>query len=320
MKNLKKAFLILCLLVLVAGCKDVKLDNGENAIITFKDGGLSAQDLYTELKSQYGGSVVTSLIDTYLLNKLYETTTDENKYVDQAIKTLRESAKASNVDLETYINAYYGMSDINVLKDYLRLNYKRNLWATDYAKEQVTDRQIDDYYAGYIYGDIEASQILITVDAASDATDEAKKEAEKKALDQANSIIKELKDGKDFAELAKKYSKDQTTASNGGSLGKVNTGDIADEALEALRKLKDGSYTTTAVKSSYGYHILYRVSMDEKPELTDELKDEIRTTIGAEIKEESGFGAKALFALREKYEMKFVDTDLESQYNKANNQ
>ena len=320
MKNFKKAFLILCLLVLVAGCKSVKLDNGENAIITFKEGGLSAQDLYSELKKQYGGSAITSLIDSYLLNKLYETNAEENRYVDQAIKTLKESAKASNVDLDTYISAYYGMSSIDVLKDYLRLNYKRNLWVADYAKEQVTDRQISDYYEGYIYGDVEASQILITIDAASDATDEVKKEAEKAALEKANSIIKELKDGKDFAELAKKYSKDQTTASNGGSLGKVNTGDVADEVLEALRKLKDGSYTTTAVKSSYGYHILYRVGMDEKPELTDSLKDEIRATVGKEIQQESGFSAKALLALREKNEMKFVDTDLESQYNKTNNQ
>ena len=316
MKNFKKAFLILCLLVLVAGCKSVKLDNGENAIITFKEGGLSAQDLYSELKKQYGGSAITSLIDSYLLNKLYETNAEENRYVDQAIKTLKESAKASNVDLDTYISAYYGMSSIDVLKDYLRLNYKRNLWVADYAKEQVTDRQISDYYEGYIYGDVEASQILITIDAASDATDEVKKEAEKAALEKANSIIKELKDGKDFAELAKKYSKDQTTASNGGSLGKVNTGDVADEVLEALRKLKDGSYTTTAVKSSYGYHILYRVGMDEKPELTDSLKDEIRATVGKEIQQESGFSAKALL----KNEMKFVDTDLESQYNKTNNQ
>ena len=44
----KKIVLIICTMLLMTGCgKDVKLVNGENAIVTFKDGGgISSNQLY----------------------------------------------------------------------------------------------------------------------------------------------------------------------------------------------------------------------------------------------------------------------------------
>jgi len=314
----KKLLIGLICLLFVCGCKDVKLKNGENAIVTFKEGGISSDELFTVLKDKYGASALVDLIDKYLLEKKYEKTNEETNYVKQYVKQLKDAAQKANVDLETYISAYYGMKDEDELKDLLSLNYKRNTWTQDYAKETVTEKQINEYYETEVYGDIEASQILITIDAKNDATDDEKKKAENEALEKAKKVIKELKAGKDFAELAKEYSKDETSAKNGGSLGKVNDGDLADEALDALRNLKDGSYTTSPVKSSYGYHILYRTSQDKKKELDDTLKDEIKTTIGKEIAQEDGFNAKALKALREQNKMKIVDTDLEKEINSSN--
>lgn len=314
----KKLLIALACLLLVCGCKDVKLTNGENAIVTFKEGGISSDELFSKLKDKYGADELVNLIDKFLLDKKYEKTTEETNYVNQTLKSLKDAAKEANVDLATYISAYYGMKDEDELKDYLALNFKRNKWVSEYAKETVTEKQIKEYYESKVYGDIEASQILITIDADSDASDEEKTKAENAAQDTARNIIKELKDGKDFAELAKKYSKDQTSASNGGSLGKVNDGDLAEEALDALRTLKDGSYTTSPVKSSYGYHILYRKSIDAKPELNDELTEKIKTSVGEEIAKEDGFNAKALKALREQNEMKIIDTDLKNELESGN--
>ena len=314
---MKKILIVLACLLLVTGCKDVKLDNGESAVVTFKKGGISSGDLYAELKKLHGGEAVTNLIDLYLLNTDYPTDKEEEKYVNQTMKTLRKNAKEAGTTTAMYIQMYYGLSSEEALESYLALNHKKDLYSLDYAKENVSDKQIDDYYKDYIYGDVEASQILITVDAKDDASEDEKTAAENKALETANNIIKELNEGKDFAELAKKYSKDGLTASNGGSLGKVNTDDIADEALDALRKLEDGKYTTTPVKSADGYHILFRTSMDEKPAL-DKVKDEIIEKVASEMVKESGYTAKAMKALREKNEMKFVDTDLEKQFQALN--
>ena len=314
---MKKLLIVLACLLLVTGCKDVKLDNGESAVVTFKKGGISSSELYAELKKLHGGEAIANLIDLQLLNKNYPSDSDEEKYVNQTIKTLRKNAKDAGTTTAMFIQMYYGLSSEDALKSYLILNYKKDKYALDYAKENVSERQINDYYKDYIYGDVEASQILITVDAKDDATDEEKAAAEKKALETANNIIKELNDGKDFAELAKKYSKDELTASNGGSLGKVNTDDIADEALEALRKLEDGKYTTTPVKSSDGYHILFRTSMDKKPEL-EKVKKDIIAKVAEEMTKENGYTAKAMKALREKNEMKFEDKDLEKQFEALN--
>ena len=314
---MKKLLIVLACLLLVTGCKDVKLDNGESAVVTFKKGGISSSELYAELKKLHGGEAIANLIDLQLLNKNYPSDSDEEKYVNQTIKTLRKNAKDAGTTTAMFIQMYYGLSSEDALKIYLILNYKKDKYALDYAKENVSERQINDYYKDYIYGDVEASQILITVDAKDDATDEEKAAAEKKALETANNIIKELNDGKDFAELAKKYSKDELTASNGGSLGKVNTDDIADEALEALRKLEDGKYTTTPVKSSDGYHILFRTSMDKKPEL-EKVKKDIIAKVAEEMTKENGYTAKAMKALREKNEMKFEDKDLEKQFEALN--
>lgn len=311
---MKKLLLILCSILLITGCKDVKLKDGENAIVTFKEGGISSNDLYLELKNTYGAEKIMDLMDAYLLKTMYEDTQDEKNYIKQNIKSVKETAKSNNIDFNMYLNYYYGVADEEAFEKYLSLNYKRDLWKEDYAKETVTDKQIEEYYETEVYGDIDASQILITVDAKEDATEDEKKKAEDEALKKANDIISKLKEGKDFASLAKEFSEDDSTASNGGTLGKINDGDAEDEVLEALQNMKDGSYSTSPVKSSYGYHILYRTSQDKKPELNDEVKEEIIEKVGAEIAQETSFNIKALEALREKNEMKFKDTNLEDDY------
>lgn len=312
----KKTFLVLACVFLLAGCNSVKLTNGENAVVTFNEGGISSEELYQSLKESYGAEKLMNLIDTKLLNEKYETDASEKAYVNQAVKSTKEAAKKLNADFDLYLQYYYGIKSESEFRDYLSLNYKRDLWTQDYAEEEVTEKQIQQYYEEEVVGDIEASHILITVDTKENATEEEKKEAEQKAYDKAKKVIEKLKKGEDFSTLAKEYSKDSTTADKGGSLGKINTGDYADEVFEALKNLKDGSYSTSPVKSSYGYHIVYRTSQDEKAELNDELTKEIRTTIGKEKASESSYSVKALKALREKNGMKFEDTELEKAFDK----
>lgn len=312
----KKTFLVLACVFLLAGCNSVKLTNGENAVVTFNEGGISSEELYQSLKESYGAEKLMNLIDTKLLNEKYKTDASEKAYVNQAVKSTKEAAKKLNADFDLYLQYYYGIKSESEFRDYLSLNYKRDLWTQDYAEEEVTEKQIQQYYEEEVVGDIEASHILITVDTKEDATEEEKKKAEQKAYDKTKEVIEKLKKGEDFSTLAKEYSKDSTTAAKGGSLGKINTGDYADEVFEALKNLKDGSYSTSPVKSSYGYHIVYRTSQDEKAELNDELTKKIRTTIGKEKASESGYSVKALKALREKNGMKFEDTELEKAFDK----
>ena len=312
---MKKTFLVLASILLLTGCS-VKLSNGENAVVTFKEGGISSNDLYKVLKDNYGAKYLMDLIDTKLLKELYKTDNNETNYINQNIKSAKKQAKELNADFDTYLSYYYGVKDEDAYRDYLSLNYKRSLWTEDYAKESVTEKQINEYYENEYVGDMEVSHILITIDANNNSSEDDKKQAEEKALNTAKDVIKALDKGEKFEDLAEKYSKDEDTYKKGGSLGKINVGDYTTEVVNAAKDLEVGKYTTTPVKSSYGYHIVYLKSQDKKPELNDDVTDKIKTIIGNEIAQESNFYVKALKALREKNEMKFKDTALEKEFNK----
>ena len=307
----KKIILVTCAMLLMTGCgKDVKLVNGENAIVTFKEGGISSNQLYDALKETQGAEKIMNLIDAHLLDLKYDETDEEKNYVKQNLKSVKEAAGEMGASLEMYLSYYYGVGSEKAFEDYLALSFRRDTWTREYAKETITEKQINDYYEQEVYGDVEASHILITVDVKSDATDDEKKDAEAAALKKANDLIEKLKNGEDFAKFAKENSKDATTAANGGNLGKINDGDMPDEVLDAVRSLKDGSYSTKAVKSSQGYHIVYKTSQAEKPELTDELTTEIKDIIANETAQSPAFQLQALKVLRERNEMKFIDTNL----------
>jgi peptidyl-prolyl cis-trans isomerase C len=72
----------------------------------------------------------------------------------------------------------------------------------------------------------------------------------------ANALIKQIKAGAKFEDLAKKNSKDPGSAENGGDLDFANPSSYVPEFSAALTKLKKGEMTETPVKSQFGYHII----------------------------------------------------------------
>ena len=315
MKNLKKILLVTCILLLITGCGNVKLKNGENAAVTFKgDEGISSDELYNELKKNEGAKTLINMIDTYLLDKEYDVTTEEKDYVKDVISSVKEYAKQYNMDYGTYISQYYGMNSEKAFEEYAALNYRRNKWVEDYAKTQVTDKQIKEYYESYTIGDIEASHILISTQATSDMTDDEKDNLNAEALKKAKEVIVKLNNGEDFAELAKEYSDDTASAKEGGKLGYFNRGEMVSAFEEAAIALKVGEYSKTPIKTEFGYHIIYKTNQKDKPKLKD-VKDEIIKTIADEMmNSDETLYSNALKALREKYEMTIKDSVLKDGY------
>ena len=315
MRNLKRILLVVCCLLLITGCGNVKLKNGENAAVTFKDEeGISSDELYNELKKKNGAETLINMIDTYLLEKEYDTTSDEKDYIKEIITSVKEYATQYSMTFEDYISNYYGASSEEAFKEIVSLNYRRNLWSTDYAKSQVSDKQINEYYENYTIGDIEASHILISTQATSDMTDDEKDNLNNEALKKAKEVIVKLNNGEDFAELAKEYSDDTASAKDGGKLGYFNRGEMVSAFEEAAIALKVGEYSKTPVKTEFGYHIIYKTNQKDKPKLED-VKDKIIEKIASEmLSSDSTLYAKSLVALREKYEMTIKDSVLKSGY------
>jgi peptidyl-prolyl cis-trans isomerase D len=99
------------------------------------------------------------------------------------------------------------------------------------------------------------------------------------AQHRAEDLLKQIKGGANFEELAKKYSEDPGSAKEGGSLGFIGKGRTVPEFEKAAFSLPKGQISDL-VKSSYGFHII-RVDdkQDAHMKTLDEVKDEIEPVL-----------------------------------------
>ena len=308
----------LAVLLLLTGCRQTpKLENGKEKVVSFTEGGISVDELYDEMKSQYALSILLDMIDTRILNEKYEETSEEKESIeyqkqnDQTYYSLLYSGTYQTY--QQYLKARYNIEDASKLDDIFRLSYRRNQAIKDYAKSLITESEIKDYYENDFIPDIEASHILITADYSDSATEEEKAAAEEAALKTAKEVIEKLNKGGDFAELAKEYSKDGS-AENGGSVGKFGHGDMVSEFEEAAYKLKVNEYTKEPVKTKYGYHIILKTKEYEKDSLEDAKKEITETLAEEKINEDSKISYKALVELRKDNDITIEDTELKEQY------
>lgn len=310
---------LLAITTITTGCgKEAKLDDNTTAV-SLKGAKITATDYYNEIKTSNISKLV-DIIDHQLFDEKYPSNDEEDKSVKEQINQIKETYGSNETMYLSAIQQYFGVSSEDELEEMLRLEYKRNEAVEDYIKDALSDKEIENYYNENIIGDIKASHILIKPDVDSDATDEEKQKAENKAKKEAEKIIKKLKDGEDFAKLAKEYSDDTSTAKDGGNLGYFNTDDMDENFMDAVKKLNNNEYTKEPVKTQYGYHIILKVDQKDKPKLK-EVKDDIKTTLAnAKLNGNSTLHYQTLIDIREKNNIKWQDDKLEKQYNELMDQ
>ena len=77
---------ILTVLLLVTSCGKVpKLENGQEAVVTMDGKNISVDDLYKELKEDYALNILINMIDTQILNEVYETDDEEKEYIKNQV-------------------------------------------------------------------------------------------------------------------------------------------------------------------------------------------------------------------------------------------
>ena len=284
---MKKKIIVLVLFVLmIAGCGRIpKLSNGDEAVVTMKDGSMiSANELYNKMKEDYALETLLNMVDKQILEDKYKDKIEDAKSSTET--TMQQLEQAYGDQLEQAIQYYTSYKSVDEYKEYVYLSYLQEMAIDDYCKDQIKDKEIEQYYKDNIVGDIKVSHILVTPAVTDSMTDEEKAAAEKAAEDTINNIIKELKNTKadkvqeKFAELAKEYSQDEATKEKGGNLGFINKdtlGSSYSELTTAAYDLKDGAYTTKLIKTELGYHVVLRTETKDKAPL-DEVKDTIVTT------------------------------------------
>lgn len=128
----------------------------------------------------------------------------------------------------------------------------------------------------------------------------AENDIAKKKIDE---IYEKLKQGEDFAQLAKQYSDDKTSANRGGELPEFNAGKMVAEYEEAAFALKnDGDYSEP-IKTQYGWHIIKRLNLKELDSF-----DVIYNTLKARIARDSRSNkSKEAFMAKIKQENNFKE-------------
>jgi peptidyl-prolyl cis-trans isomerase D len=127
--------------------------------------------------------------------------------------------------------------------------------------------------------------ILITVPANTDAKTDAAAKAK------AEDILKQIKAGANFADLAKQYSDDPGSKNSGGELPFAQHGTMVPEFDKAIFSQKIGD--TEIVKSQFGYHI---VQVEERKAAHAQDISEVLPTIQATLIRQKAAAAEEAYA------------------------
>jgi len=276
-----------------------KLKSGEQVAVTVNEkDNITADDIYNRLKEMNSISVVMEKVDTLVLNKIYTLTDEDKKSIESSYQTYINGAKETyGMSEEEFIKANNFETKDDFIK-YLELDYKRN----KYFQENVsTEEEVEKYYNEKVYGAINTEHILVRTSTSMSDED---------ASNLANEILDKLKNGTSWEDLKSEYSSRIITE---------NVKVEFDSELEAnykteAERLSENSYSTSLVKTSYGYHIIYKKSIEEKNSL-EEVKSRIQSILATEKQEENkNIYGIILANMRKDANMEIKDTEIKKLY------
>jgi peptidyl-prolyl cis-trans isomerase D len=161
--------------------------------------------------------------------------------------------------------------------------------ASKLKNAQVTEDDLKRYYSQHLDDFRVPDSVFLRHIAFKTPLPDANGKRDEKAVAEAKAkaenVLKQVQSGADFATLAKKYSEDEGTKDNGGSLGWITHGRFPelDSVLFALQK----GQTTGVVQSSYGFHIFKAEDKQSAHVKTlDEVKNDIRPIVQQQKEEQ----------------------------------
>jgi peptidyl-prolyl cis-trans isomerase D len=147
--------------------------------------------------------------------------------------------------------------------------------ADQFPVDAPTEEEIATYYeenrTTQFTQPLELRARHILIKAGQDADEATRAEARK----QAEEIEKQLRDGADFAKLAREKSQDEGSAKSGGDLGFFGKGRMVKPFEEAALALAPGE-TSGVVETPFGFHV---IRVEEKREEREKPLDEVREEV-----------------------------------------
>ncbi len=281
----------------LAACSNGSSEN----VATTKYGNVTKDEFVTAMKDTVGEQTLQRLVLTKVLEGSIEDAKSLKTAADEEVAKL-----VAQYGGEPKLLAALQQSGITSVDAYRQTLYLNKLMTEAVKKAaNFSEEDIKAYYDAW-EPQITAQHILIA--AKSDATDEEKAAAKAKAEE----LIQKLKDGADFAELAKANSADTGTAEKGGQIGPFKRSDMVAEFATAAYNLKNvGDMTETPVQTQFGYHIIKLVSRDEKKSF-DEVKEQMaKEMLDAKLKD-SAYLHQTMVDLVKAADVKITDESLQN--------
>lgn len=312
--------LLVAVLIFVACTKRVPVTSkGEEIVATIDGKTITADELYLSLKDAGGKDQLLSIIDEYITDKEVTVTEDDEKYVKEVVDYYLEYAEYYDTDLATFLANYVGLSGINTeeeFSEFVLKDYKKTLAITNFISEKASDEDLKTYYKENYSDYLTVKHILIEIDKETEDADKADKDAYNKAV----KLIKKLNDtnkkdlDKKFEELAEKNSDDTGTYSNGGLVENFKKSEVEKEFYNASYELKDGEYTKEPIKTTYGYHIILKVSSTEADKYEDVINEVKKGWAEKQLNEDSTLFTLKWGELRESYNLSIKDDFMKKAY------
>lgn len=241
--------------------------------------------------------------ESLLLQKFHTILTNNVKVPEGEIKEWYNWQKAS-VNLEVVVFSPDSYKDITPTEDELTTYYEENKGSyktepmvktrylefdTNRFKEpaKISEEDIANYYEDHLdqfkkEKTVSARHVLIKVDqnSSEEVVDEKRKKAEE--------VMTLAKEGKDFAELAKKYS-EGPTKDKGGDLGDFTKETMVKPFADKAFSMAPGDISEP-VRTQFGWHIIKVEKVNEATtESLEAVSDKIRDDLAAEEAVEDAF-------------------------------
>jgi peptidyl-prolyl cis-trans isomerase D len=260
---------------------------------------LSRKDFESQVKSDMelnrlqalitGGVTVsdTAVRDAYKTNG----TKVKFDYVVISADDLRKSINPSDADLETFFKSNAARY-ATAVPESRKIQYvafdASNLPG---GKPQVSDADVQAYYNAHkdqydVKEQVKTRHILISVPAGADAKTDAAAKAK------AEDLLKQIKAGGNFADLASKNSDDPGSKVQGGELPMIPTAGLDPAYAKAAMALNPGQ-TSDVVKSQFGYHI---IQTEQKEAAHTKPLAEVKTEILPVLEQQRAGAAEQTYA------------------------
>ena len=281
----------------LAACSNGSSEN----VATTKYGNVTKDEFVTAMKESVGEQTVQRLVLTKVLEGSVENAKDLKTTTDKEVAEM-----VTKYGGESGLLAALQQSGITSVDAYRQTLYLNKLMTE--AVKKAANFSEEDIKAYYDAWEPKVTVQHILISAKSDATDEEKAAAKAKAEE----LIQQLKDGADFAELAKANSADTGTAQKGGQIGPFSREEMVPAFSEASYNLKNvGDITETPVQTQYGYHIIKLVSKEEKKPF-EEMKGQMeKEMLDAKLKD-SAFLHQTMVNLVKAADVKITDESLQN--------